>query len=208
MFKNTCVVMRFTNIFVQIYKQSMIRTTLRFFFFAAAISTPFQYGCKNENKTTKTETVQQPEAQSGGRFDQPTKSFSKPSYEFTHHIKNEGEKPTNYKYCYCNLTMTNNENVIVSTYKTGKPHIEVLTESDEGNGASPLTAALRQMAVGDSMTVVVNEKDVQERFGKMGLTGKITYQIKLLAVKTSQEHFAEANKAINSSKSKSTKSKK
>lgn len=116
-----------------------------------------------------------------------------PSMEFKNHTNKGGVKPKVGDYVYFDMHVTNGDRVIKSTLGGGGL-AKVKFAEVSGEDASPSVAALKNMCVGDSTTILVKGDKYIEQIKKNWYpeaSGDIKYQIIVRAIKTEQEYLAD-----------------
>ncbi len=172
-----------------------------FIFIFFIVSLIVVQSCKNEQKNPENKSTRVPDEIDG--YPKLEGGFS-----YKVHKQNKGPKPQIGEYAYADMIVTSNGAILKSTYTYGEPAKIRINGDVAAENISPTAAALKTMAVGDSMTIVVRgDKYVDQLKGK-GLTeasGDIVYQLVLRAIKTEKEFNAENDAAIKKIKQNSPK---
>lgn len=116
-----------------------------------------------------------------------------PSMEFKNHTNKGGVKPKVGDYVYFDMHVTNGERVIKSTFG-GRGLAKVKFAEVSGEDASPSVAALKNMSVGDSTTILVKGDKYIEQLKQNWYPEAacdIKYQIVVRAIKTEKEYLAD-----------------
>lgn len=116
-------------------------------------------------------------------------------YEYTHHISNKGDKPTEgSEVTYHREIYINNDSLLQSTYKNAPVTAVLPARAMLNQGAPPDYDAMFLMAVGDSMTLIQSLDSIPQLPPFLSKDDVLTYRVKLVAFRSVAEIEAEKEK--------------
>ena len=115
-------------------------------------------------------------------------------YEYTNHTKLDGPKPQPGEYAYFQVQIRNGDSITHSTRAQGSaPFLQIPSVNNPQRRPSPVEDVLREMSVGDSVTVLIRLDSLGAKPKGFENTGIMYYDVVLVDIK-SVDNFKEETK--------------
>jgi FKBP-type peptidyl-prolyl cis-trans isomerase FkpA len=125
------------------------------------------------------------------------RSVTKSGFPYIHHIASEGPKPQPGEYVTFDVIMRFQDSILNSSLEMDqKPSVQIPKEADTDYSSSAIIDGLRLMSIGDSLTLFFDLDSLPVKPAAYQHFDVITYDLKLLQIKTEEEFRTEMDEMI------------